>query len=58
MKDKQTTNIEQGLKLIKEGTNRGITCVYAKKTKQKSKLGFLGSGMCAHAEACVHMHIL
>ena len=49
---KKKKNIEQWLKHIKKGTNRGITCEKAKKTKQKSKLGFLASGMRAHVEIC------
>ena len=43
----------------KKGTNRGITCEKAKKTKQKSKLGFLGSDMRAHVETyCGHNGLL
>ena len=53
MEDKQTTNIEQGLKPIKEGTNRGIACEISKKTKQKSELRFLGNDMRVRAEAYV-----
>ena len=53
---KKKKNIEQWLKHIKKGTNRGITCEKAKKTKQESVLGFLGNGMhtyigCIRAQA-------
>ena len=43
-------NIEQVLKHVKGGGDNKMHAMWtkAKKTKQKPKLGFLGSGRCMH----------
>ena len=40
---------------MKKGQNKGITCETSKEINQKTGLEFLDSGMCAYAEACVHI---